>query len=60
VFVDLNNIGQNTRWQEVARLVYVAITRASDKIHVFGELCMNYNKQPPVNLMEGFVDVQAL
>ena len=60
VFVDLNNIGTNTRWQEVARLVYVAITRASDKVHIFGDLCMNYNKEPPKNAMDAFADVNNL
>lgn len=60
VFVDLNNIGTNTHWQEVARLVYVAITRASSRVHIFGELCMNYNKEIPENMMEGFVDVKRL
>ena len=60
VFVDLNNIGTNTRWQEVARLVYVAITRASDKVHIFGNLCMNYNKQPSQDFMEAFTDVNDI
>lgn len=54
VFIDLNNIGANTRWREVARLVYVAITRASNTVHVYGDLCLNYNKKPPVNLLESF------
>lgn len=60
VFVDLNNIGENTRWKEVARLVYVAITRASDKVHIFGDLCMNYNKKPPDKILEVFADVNNL
>lgn len=54
VFVDLSNIGKNNKWREVARLVYVAITRASDHVHIFGELTGNYNKQPTIDLMEPF------
>jgi len=60
VFVDLNNIGKNTRWREVARLVYVAITRASHTVHVYGGLHMNYNKSPAIDLMEPFKNVQCL
>jgi hypothetical protein len=54
VFVDLSNIGKNNKWREVARLVYVAVTRASDHVHIFGELTGNYNKQPTIDLMEPF------
>jgi exodeoxyribonuclease-5 len=54
VFVDLSNIGKNNKWREVARLVYVAITRASDHVHIFGAITGNYNKQPIVDLMEPF------
>ena len=60
VFVDLANISKNTKWREVARLVYVAITRASDKVHLYGELHSNYTKKPPINLMEGFANVDCL
>jgi ATP-dependent exoDNAse (exonuclease V) alpha subunit len=38
VFIDLNDIGTNRKWQEVARLVYVAITRASDRVFIYGDL----------------------
>lgn len=38
VFVDLDDIGKNNKWQEVARLVYVAISRASKQVYLTGEL----------------------
>lgn len=37
-FVDLSDIGRNTRWEEIARLVYVALTRASHTVLVTGAL----------------------
>jgi len=54
VFVDLNNIGQNTKWREVVRLVYVAITRASETVHIYGNLGLNYKKLEAVDLMKEF------
>ena len=54
VFIDLTNIGKNNKWQEVARLVYVAVTRASHQIHLFGHLPDRYNKKPIINPMEVF------
>ena len=38
VFIDLNDIGTNNKYYEAARLVYVAITRASDKVYLYGRL----------------------
>jgi len=60
VFIDLNNIGNNTRWREVARLVYVAITRASEKVHIFGSLTLNYEKKPLKDILEAFKNVDNL
>lgn len=60
VFVDLGNIGKNNKWREVARLAYVAITRASTRVHVFGTLHNRYTKKPLINLLEGFTDVKSL
>jgi len=60
VFVDMYNIGENTRWREVARLAYVAITRASDKVHIFGDLSMNYKKKDPNAMLGVFADVDGL
>lgn len=54
VFIDLSNIGKNNKWQEVARLVYVAITRASHRVHLFGQLQNRYTKKPIKDLMEAF------
>ena len=54
VFIDLTNIGKNNKWQDVVRLVYVAITRASHQVHIFGNLSNRYNKKAIVNHMEVF------
>ena len=54
-FIDLNDISKNTKWNEVCRMVYVAITRASNKVHLYGELKGDYQvKRPVTNLMENF------
>lgn len=42
VFIDLDDIGRNTKWYEVARLLYVAITRASEKVYLYGNLPPRY------------------
>lgn len=36
VFIDLNDIGKNTKWYEIARLLYVAISRASEQVIIYG------------------------
>lgn len=38
VFIDLNDIGQNKKWYEVARLVYVALSRGKEQVYVTGDL----------------------
>lgn len=38
VFIDLNDIARNTQNKHIARLMYTAITRASDKVYMFGDL----------------------
>jgi len=38
VFVDLDDIGRNNKDHEIARLVYVALTRASETVYVKGSL----------------------
>ena len=60
VFVDLTNISKNTKWKEVARLVYVAITRTNNKVHLLGELSDRYTKKPTIDLMEEFRNVNVL
>lgn len=60
VFVDLNNIGKNNNWREVARLTYVAITRASERVHIYGSLRERYNRKPVIDLMEPFKNVNCL
>ena len=42
VFIDLDDIGRNNKWKEVARLAYVAITRASDLVYFYGSLKNRY------------------
>jgi len=38
VFIDLNDMNKCKKWHEVARLVYVAITRASERVYIYGNL----------------------
>lgn len=59
VFVDVDDIARNNKWYEVARLMYVAITRASCEVHLFGSLSDRYDttKDPDTlsrTLMEKF------
>jgi hypothetical protein len=55
VFIDVEDIAKNNKWYEVARLMYVAITRASEKIHLYGSVKDRYNiNKNPQSLMEKF------
>jgi exodeoxyribonuclease-5 len=55
VFVDLSDIGRNTRWQECARLAYVAVTRASTRLHVYGSIGTDHSNTKKRNtLLEKF------
>lgn len=38
VFIDITDMGKNTKKSEVARLLYTAITRASDTVYMYGDL----------------------
>lgn len=60
VFVDLANIGTNTRWRDVVRLIYVAVTRASHKVHIYGDVSVNHTKKEAIDPLESFKDVQSL
>jgi exodeoxyribonuclease-5 len=42
VFINLTDIGKNNKPHEVARLLYVAITRASDSVYLYGDLPPKY------------------
>ena len=42
VFIDLADIGRCNKWEEVARMVYVAISRAKDAVYLYGELPMKW------------------
>ena len=59
VFIDLNDIARNNKWYEVARLMYVAITRASHKVHLYGKLSERYIRKDPMAVMEAFRDGQG-
>jgi hypothetical protein len=55
VFIDVADISKNNKWYEVARLMYVAVTRAACEVHLFGDLPNRYDrKKNPDNLMEAF------
>jgi hypothetical protein len=60
VFIDLDNISTNNSWREVVRLVYVAITRASETVHIYGKLKERYNKKAVIDLMEPFKNVDCI
>ena len=38
VFVDMGDIGRNMKWTEIARLMYVAMSRASKRVYLYGKL----------------------
>jgi ATP-dependent exoDNAse (exonuclease V) alpha subunit len=42
VFIDLSDIGRCNIADDVARMLYVAITRSSDKVYLYGELPKKY------------------
>lgn len=56
VFIDLADIATNNKWYEVARLMYVAVTRASHRVHLYGKLAERYVRKDPMALMEAFRD----
>lgn len=60
VFVDLDDIGKNTLWQECARLAYVAVTRASERLHIYGGINNNYPSKKTNELLEKFKNVEHL
>jgi exodeoxyribonuclease V len=54
-FIDLTDIGRNTKSYELTRLLYVAITRAAQKVFVTGELparlyaCEEFTEPPELS-----------
>jgi hypothetical protein len=45
VFIDVADIGENTKWYDVCRLMYVSISRASERVYLYGSLPMrNWKK----------------
>jgi len=44
VFIDLNDIGRCTSFTDAARMLYVAISRASNKVILYGELPPRFYK----------------
>lgn len=42
VFINLGDIGKNNKAKEVAKLLYVGITRASDNVYLYGDLPDKY------------------
>lgn len=60
VFVDLEDIGKNTQWKECARLAYVAVTRASDCLHVYGTINTNHSTKHRNTILERFKNVDHL
>lgn len=53
-FIDINDIAKNNKWYEVARLMYVAITRAKMRVHIFGKLPERYTRMSRQSAMEIF------
>lgn len=60
VFVDMADIGRNTRWRDVVRLLYVAITRASHEVHIFGDIGVKHEVRKAEDTLEAFKNVQRL
>jgi hypothetical protein len=44
VFIDLEDLGRCNQWNDVARLLHVAITRTRGKVFLYGELPEKYRK----------------
>jgi ATP-dependent exoDNAse (exonuclease V) alpha subunit len=60
VFVDLADIGRNTRWRDLVRLMYVAVTRASHKVHIYGNIGVDHKVREAEDTLEAFQNVQQL
>lgn len=60
VFVDMADIGRNTRWRDLVRLIYVAVTRASHTVHVYGSIGVNHQVREADDTLEAFGNVHGL
>lgn len=61
VFIDVEDLARNNKWYEVARLMYVAITRASHEVHLFGNLQERYDREKnPQTLLEKFTNATQI
>ena len=61
VFIDVEDVAKNNKWHEVARLMYVAVTRPSHEVHMFGHLQERYDRtKNPQTLMEKFANVTQI
>lgn len=60
VFIDLADIGRNTRWRDLVRMLYVAITRASHEVHIFGDITVNHEVRKAEDTLEAFANVKRI
>lgn len=60
VFIDMADIGKNTRWRDLVRMIYVAITRASHEVHIYGDISINHEVRKAEDTLEAFANVQRL
>jgi len=60
VFVDMSDIGRNTRWRDLVRMIYVAITRASHEVHIYGDISVSHKVRKAEDTLEAFTNVQRL
>lgn len=60
VFVDIDDIGKNTRWRDLVRLLYVAVTRASHRVHFYGNISVHHTRKTAEDTMEAFENVKQL
>lgn len=60
VFVDMADIGRNTRWRDLVRMLYVAITRASHEVHIYGDISINHEVRNAEDTLEAFANVKRL
>jgi hypothetical protein len=57
VFIDLEDMGRNTRWRDLVRVLYVAVTRASHKVHIYGKISVKHTVYSAEDSMEAFQNV---